>query len=308
MLEELKKKRKVLVTDFLYFIAGSILFGLALNSFTAPNHIASGGVSGISILLNYLFKTPIGVTIFLINIPIFLWAVSELGYQMVLKTIVATFLSSAIIDLMSLVVPVYHGNQMLAAIFGGALDGTGLSLFFIRGATTGGTDLIARLLGRRFRHVSMGKLLLSVDGVIIVASGFVYQSLESSLYALIAIFVSTRIIDTILYGTDIGTGKVLFIMSEKNSEIAQQILMDMGRGVTALKSRGMYSGNDSEVLLCAVRRYEAFEVNDIVRSIDPNAFVIVGDAGEISGEGFREVKQDEKTLKDILLKRKKEKS
>ncbi|MFR2561618.1 MAG: YitT family protein [Anaeromassilibacillus sp.] len=146
----------------------------------------------------------------------------------------------------------------------------------------------------------MGKLMLGVDFVIITFSGFAFQSMESALYALITIFVSTRLIDTILYGTDMGNGKVLFIISEKNQEIAQRILIELDRGVTALKSRGLYSGREGEMLLCAVRRYEVCKVNDIVHAVDPNAFVIVGEAGEITGEGFREEKPDDKSLRQIL--------
>ena len=246
--------------------------------FTAPNHIASGGVTGVSIVLNYLFGTPIGTMAFIINIPIFIWAIIEIGYKLVAKTFVATLLSSLAIDMMGVIIPPYEGNPMLAAIFGGVLEGVGLSLVFMRGGTTGGTDMVARLLGRHFRHLSMGKLMLGVDFLVIVFSGFAFRSIESALYAMLTIFVSTRLIDSILYGTDMGNGKVLFIMSEKNKEIAQTILRDLDRGVTALKSRGVYSGREGEVLLCAVRRYEVCKVNDIVHSADPNAFIIVGEA------------------------------
>lgn len=273
--------------------------------FTAPNHIASGGVTGVSIVLNYLFGTPIGTMAFIINIPIFIWAIIEIGYKLVAKTFVATLLSSLAIDMMGVIIPPYEGNPMLAAIFGGVLEGVGLSLVFMRGGTTGGTDMVARLLGRHFRHLSMGKLMLGVDFLVIVFSGFAFRSIESALYAMLTIFVSTRLIDSILYGTDMGNGKVLFIMSEKNKEIAQTILRDLDRGVTALKSRGVYSGREGEVLLCAVRRYEVCKVNDIVHSADPNAFIIVGEAGEITGEGFREVKPEDKPLKEILAEGKK---
>ena len=283
-----QERSKALAKDILFFVAGSLVYAVSVKMFTAPNQIASGGVTGLSIVLNYLFHTPIGTTAFLINIPIFLWAVTEIGYKMVAKTFVATLLSSAAIDLIGYVVPPYEGNPMLAAIFGGVLEGTGLALVFMRGGTTGGTDMVARLLGRHFRHLSMGKLMLGVDFVII------------TFYALITIFVSTRLIDTILYGTDMGNGKVLFIISEKNQKIAQRILIELDRGVTALKSRGLYSGREGEMLLCAVRRYEVCKVNDIVHAVDPNAFVIVGEAGEITGEGFREEKPDDKSLRQIL--------
>ena len=301
------ERAKTLTKDLLFFMMGSLLDAVSVKMFTAPNHIVSGGVTGLSVVCNYLFHTPIGVIAFLINIPIFIWAIVDIGYKLVAKTFVATLLSSLAIDLVGYVVPPYEGNLMLAAIFGGVLEGVGLALVFTRGGTTGGTDLVARLLGRRFRHLSMGKLMLGVDFVIITIAALAFRSMESALYALITIFVSTRLIDTILYGTDMGNGKMLFIISEKNAEIAQRILIELDRGVTALKSRGLYSGREGEMLLCAVRRYEVSKVYDIVHMSDPNAFVIVGEAGEITGEGFREVKADDKSLRQILKENRRKK-
>ena len=295
-----KSKQTEIMIDIIFFIAGSMIEATSVDVFTSPNHIAPGGITGLSTMLNYLWGTPIGTVIFIINIPIFIWAIVEIGYKLVAKTILGTLFCSIAIDVMRTFLPIYRGDKMLAAIFGGVLEGIGLSLVFMRGGTTGGTDLIARLLGRRFRHVSMGKLILSVDVIIVATSAVVYRSIESPLYALIVIFVSTRLIDAILYGVNIGTGKMLFIISECNQQIAQNILKDLDRGVTILKSKGAYSGRESEVLLCAVRRYEVYKVNDIVHSIDKNAFVIIGDAGEISGEGFKEAQPDDKTLKQIL--------
>lgn len=299
-----KEKAIEFIKDIFYFIAGSMIYAVSVNVFTAPNQIAPGGVTGISIMINYVSHWPIGMLSLLLNIPIFIWAIIEIGYKLVGKTMIATVFVSVAIDLTAMFIPQYHGDHMLAAIFGGILEGIGLSIVFMRGGTTGGTDMVARLLGRHFRNVSMGKLMLTVDMFVVVTSAVVYRSLESALYAVIAIFVSTRIIDAVLYGTDIGTGKLLFIMSEQNDAIAQDILTDMDRGVTVLKSRGAYSGREGEVLLCAVRRYEVFKVKDIVLSYDKNAFMIIGDAGEISGEGFRQVKQDDKTLKELFAKAK----
>jgi uncharacterized membrane-anchored protein YitT (DUF2179 family) len=307
MLSYLKNGARELLKDLLYYIVASVLCAVSVRMFTAPNHIAPGGVTGLSTVINYLFGFPIGMMSLLLNIPIFIWAILQIGYKLVGKTIVATVFVACAIDLLSIVIPPYSGNPMLAAIFGGFLDGTGLSLVFMRGATTGGTDLIARLLNRRVRFVSMGKLMLCVDFVIVVISAIAYQSIESALYALIAIFVSSRMIDTILYGTDVGTGKVIFIISEKNEQIAREILTDLERGATYLDSRGAYTGRKGEVLLCAARRYEVVKIKDIVRSIDKNAFLIVGDAGEITGEGFREVRSEDKTLRELLLKLKREK-
>lgn len=299
-----KEKAFDIVKDIAAYTVGSILLAVSISMFTAPNHIAPGGVSGISTMINYLTGWPIGTLSLILNIPIFLWAFIEIGYKMVAKSLFATVLSSATIDLLAIVIQPYKGDPMLAAIFGGCLQGIGLALVFMRSATTGGTDLIARLLGRHVRFVSIGKLMLCVDGVIVVASAFVYRSIENALYAIITIFVCSKLIDTILYGTDIGTGKVLFIISSKSQEIAHEILSDVDRGVTVLQSRGAYSGKEGEVLLCAVRRYEVAKVKDIIHSIDRNAFLIVGEAGEITGEGFRPVKVEERPLKKLKAKTK----
>lgn len=300
-----KSRGKTLALDALFFIAGALIDSVAVNVFTAPNHIAPGGITGIGTMLNYLFQTPIGLVNMIINIPIVIWAIVEIGYKLVAKSIAAIIIFSVAIDTMGLVLPAYNGNPFLAAIFGGVLEGIGLALVFMRGSTTGGTDMIARLLGKHFRHLSMGKLMMAVDLVIVAASALVYQKLESALYAIIAIFVSTRVIDTLLYGTDSGNGKLYFIISKKSDEIRQRILEDIDRGVTIIPIQGGYSGQEGEMLLCAVRRYEVTKINDIIHSADRDAFVIVGEAGEITGEGFRSATSDDKTLREILQSLKK---
>lgn len=293
-------RSKTLVLDGLFFVAGALIDAVSVNVFTAPNHIAPGGITGIGTMLNYLFQTPIGMVNMIINIPIIIWAIVEIGYKLVAKSIAAIIVFSVAIDTLALVLPAYDGNPFLAAIFGGVLEGIGLALVFMRGSTTGGTDMIARLLGKHFRHLSMGKLMLAVDLIVIAASALVYQKLESALYAIIAIFVSTRIIDTILYGTDSGNGKLYFIISKKSDEIRRRILEDIDRGVTIIPIQGGYSGQDGEMLLCAVRRYEVAKINDIIHTADRDAFVIVGEAGEITGEGFRSASSDDKTLREII--------
>ncbi len=303
-----KSRAKSMALDGLFFIAGALIDAVSVNVFTAPNHIAPGGVTGIGTMLNYLFQTPIGMVNMLINIPIVIWAIVEIGYKLVAKSIAAIIIFSIAIDTLALVLPAYEGNPFLAAIFGGVLEGIGLALVFMRGSTTGGTDMIARLLGKHFRHLSMGKLMLAVDLVVIAASALVYQKLESALYAIIAIFVSTRIIDTLLYGTDSGNGKLYFIISKKSDEIRQRILDDIDRGVTIIPIQGGYSGDNGEMLLCAVRRYEVTKINDIIHTADRDAFVIVGEAGEITGEGFRSASSDDKTLREIIQSLKKKSS
>lgn len=304
-LEKRKISGKQILGDLFFYLFGSVIYAVSINSFTAPNQIAPGGITGLSTMMNYLFHTPIGVLIICFNVPILVWAIFEIGYRLVTRTIVAIVVSSVIIDLLGLVLPVYSGNRMLASIFGGVLEGVALSMFFIRGATTGGTDMIARLLQRHFPHISTGKLMLAVDALIVLLSAVVYRNIESMLYALITIFVSTKLIDVILYGTNIGTGKIMFIISEKNEEISNAIMEELERGVTALQSKGAYTGRENEVLLCAVRRHEVHKVHEIVNRIDPDTFVIVGEAGEIAGEGFRRRGTEDKTLTQLMKSRKK---
>ena len=294
------KRVKTILLDLAFMAAGAVVYAVSVNAFTSPNNIAPGGVTGIATMLNYLFSTPIGLVAFLINIPIILWAVVEIGYKLVAKSVAAILLSSVAIDLLAPIVPSYQGNMILVALFAGLCEGLGLSLTFLRGATTGGTDMLARLLGRRKPHLSMGKLMLAVDGLIVLASAFVYGSIENAMYACIVIFVSTRLIDSILYGTDVGTGKLFFVMSPKVRQMGDRIIREVDRTVTYLDSHGGYTNEPGETMLCAVRRIEVFQVQAIIREEDRDAFVIVGDAGQITGEGFRSAHPDDKPLKELL--------
>lgn len=299
------KKAKELLLDILFITLGSIIYAVSVNCFTAPNNIAPGGVTGVATLLNYVIHTPIGMVAFIINIPIIIWAIVEIGYKLVVKTMAAIVLSSALIDVFALFLPTYRGNMILVALFAGLFEGVGLSLVFIRGATTGGTDMLARLLGRRLPHFSMGKLMLAIDGLIVVVSAFVYGSIENAMYACIVIFVSTKIIDSILYGTDSGTGKLFFVMSPKVRSMGDRIIKELDRTVTYLDSHGGYTKQPGETMICAVRRFEVYHIQTIIREEDRDAFVIVGDAGEITGEGFRPVRSDDKPLKELLQELKK---
>lgn len=282
-----KKQRVSYLIDGCAFLLGSFLFACSVNIFTAPNQIAPGGLTGAAVLLHYLGGPPIGIGAILLNIPLFLWGFRELGWQTILKSGFGMLSTSVFIDLTAPVLPVYQGDLMLASIFAGVLSGGGLSLIFLRGGTTGGTDLAANLLSRHFRHLSLGRLLTVIDFFIVAISAFVFQNLESPMYAVIVIVVTAKVIDTVLFGADSGVGKVAFIFSSDSQRIEHDILTSLDRGVTALQARGSYSKRKTDVLLCAIRRQELHRLNQIIHAADPDAFVIVADAGEITGEGFR---------------------
>lgn len=280
-----KMELKQIALDLLCDVACGILNGISVAMFTAPNRIAPGGVTGIATIINFLFGLPIGTGAMLINIPLLLVAYKILGRRFTLLTLKSTFIMSLFIDLCAMFLPPYQGNLLLAAMFGGATGGIGLGLVFMRGSTTGGTDILCRLAKLKFPHMPFGKVLLVLDGFVIVAAAVVYQNIESALYALVTILASSKMIDMILYGLD--KGKVVYVVSACNREIAKAIIEEMDRSATLLKSVGAYSQKDQEMLMCAVRDDQYPLLKKIVLQIDKNAFMIVADAGEILGEGWR---------------------
>lgn len=278
--------------DGLFYVLGSGLYALSVNVFTAPNQIAPGGATGLATLANFLFQVPIGTVILVINLPLFIAAWRKLGRWFTVRTMIVTILSSVIIDATARFLPAFRGDRMLVALFGGVLAGAGLGLIFMRGATTGGTEIVARLLERKFRHIPIGRLILLVDAVVVGLSALVYRNVESALYAMVMIFVSSMVMDAIVYGGD--RGKMLMIMSKRHQEIAAQIMRQMERGVTLLDATGAYTGGEQEVVLCAVRRSEVYQLRRLVTDMDPGAFIIVVSTDEVLGEGFKKAQNDEK--------------
>lgn len=285
-MNRLEKLFKNSITDYIIIALGASLYAASVAVFTSKNNIAPGGLTGVSTMLNYLFSLPIGAMIFLMNIPLFLWAFFKNGKGFVIKTMTGTALVSVFIDIFQAVLPFYGGNIMLAAIFGGALSGLGLGLIFARGGSTGGTDIIAVSLNKRFPHISTGRLMLLSDAVVLTAAAIVYGNIESALYAGITIFVSVRVIDAVTYGTSRGNGKLIFIISDSYDVISREIIQKLGRGVTILDGSGAYTGNSKRVLMCAARPNQVVKITKGVKIIDKNAFIVVTTANSILGEGF----------------------
>ncbi len=281
-------KNKVLttITDYLIIFVGAVLYAASVNTFTSPNDIAPGGLTGVGTMLNHLFSLPIGVMILVLNIPLFIWGAIENGKKFLTKTIIATVFVSVVIDVMAPFSYKYEGDTLLASIFGGLLSGVGLALIFFRGGTTGGTDIIARNIHKHFPHVSMGTVILAADAVVFIAAAFTYHSIESALYAVITVFVSTKVIDTVIYGVAHDNGKLMFIITDKYEELSQEIMGRIGRGVTQLDAHGAYNNDSKKVLLCAVRPSQVHKTKVLVNSIDENAFIVVTTANAISGKGF----------------------
>lgn len=243
-------KAGTLFFDYLVIFAGAVLYGISVAMFTSPNNVAPGGLTGVATMLNYMFSLPIGIMIFVMNIPLFIWGFIENGKGFLTRTLVATALVSVMIDVLTPILPAYTGDTILAAGFGGVLNGLGLGLIFYRGGSTGGTDIIALNLHKHFPFISTGTIILVSDILVLLMVFFVYHSIENVLYALLVIFISIKVIDAVSYGTSRGNGKLMFVISDNYEEVSVNIMKNLKRGVTYLNGEGAYSGMIRK-LLCA---------------------------------------------------------
>ena len=280
------------LVSFLVIPLASAVYALGFVWCYEPNDIAFGGITGIAQIINHLLPVaPVGVTVIILNIPLFLLGWKLLGGKMLLGSLYAMFISSVFIDLFT---PLWDWQPMepfLATIFGGLTMGLSLGLIFQQGSTTGGTDLAARLLKLKLAWLPMGKLLMAVDLVVIVLVALAFRALDTMLYGLVALYISSIAMDGVLYGLD--NAKVAYIISDHNEEISRSIVEDLDRGVTVLHGQGAYTGTDKKVLLCAFKQREIASIKNLVKEIDPAAFLIVCPAHEVLGEGFRDYKKDD---------------
>lgn len=277
-------KIKAFVLDFLYFIFGSAIYSFAILTFLSPNEISPGGVTGIAIVINHFFAFPIGLTVLVINIPILIVGLLKFGKAFILKTAVATACVSVVIDIFELFLPALKIDLILASVFGGSLMGLGISIIMLRGSTTGGIDIIAKIINARFPYFSVGKIMLFIDAVIIALSAIVYKNAQSAMYSIVTLYASSKIMDLMLYGAD--KGKIVYIISEQTQDIVYEILHVVNRGVTIIDITGGYKKEKKQMIMCTVRRNEVHTIYKSVRAYDSNAFIVVAEAGEIHGKGF----------------------
>ena len=270
---------------------GSLIYALAYNIFYAPNLVAMGGLTGLGQVINALIPAlPVGTMVFIMNVPLFFLGWKYIGGHLLVSSLYAMTFSSFAIDVMNMIYQFPPTDTMLASIFGGALLGLGIGLVFSKGATTGGTDLIARLLKLKFAWLPMGTMVLIPDFVVIVLAAIAFGKVESALYGIVSLFVSTKVMDTVLYGLD--SSKVAYIISDSCKEITDAVIA-MDRGATILHGEGAYSGDEKKVLMVAFKQKEIVPLKEKVNDIDPHAFLIVCDAHDVLGEGFRTYSKDD---------------
>jgi len=270
------------IWDLIGIIIGTAVMAVSFNMFLIPNKIAAGGISGLGVILFHLFQLPVGLTVLLANVPLFILAWSVLGWRIVAHSLAGTILLPFMLELTAFL-PLVTTDLLLASVFGGIGSGLGLGLVFRSQGTTGGTALVAQLFNR-FWGFSSGQSLIGADLVIIVAAGFVFNA-EVALFALLSLFVSGKVIDVVQEGFSFS--KAALIISEKNQDaITEKIFEELGRGATFLEGRGAYSGNEKGIILVIVSQSQVTRLKNIVREIDSSAFVIVSNVGEVLGEGF----------------------
>lgn len=289
----MNESKKDIFFDIFLIIAGSLLYACSVTFFSAPNNIAPGGITGAATLVNFMFSAlPIGTVSIILNIPVFIFGAKKIGKTFFVKSLIATLLVSVLIDILDRAFSyAYTDDRLLAALCAGILSGGGLALVFMRGGSTGGTDIIAKVVHKTAPHFSMGKIILAVDALIILLSIFVYKDLSSAIYAAVLIFVQTKVIDSVLNGMDVG--RLVYAVSDKYGEISSAVIKEMCRGVTLIDATGAYSNDKKKMLMCAVRRNEVTKIQKIIKNIDGSAFIIVCEAGEILGQGFKKIENNQ---------------
>lgn len=281
----MKNTLKDFLYDSLAIILGGILYAAGLCIFIAPHGMLTGGAGGIAIVINHYTDISTGTLIFLINIPLLIAAYFVCGKKYTLRTLYCCFLFSAVIDAFEMLVTLtYTGDKVVCALYGGMLMGAGLYIILTRSIVTGGSDLLAYIIQRKYPAWSISTLVMVIDVIIVLVGAAVYQSTDSALYSVMLIIVLTLVLDTLLRGR--ASGSVHFILSEKSDEIRTRILTELERGVTGIDVRGGYTGREQKMIMCAVTKRQAGFLRRIVFETDPAAFVITANADSVYGDGF----------------------
>lgn len=281
-----KEKWYMILLSYIAIGIGVFMMATALNYFLSPNTIAPGGVTGFAVVLGRITNIPIYITNLVINIPLFLFGAKALGKSTALKTIYATLLLSLFLKILPPTVLTH--DLLLSAIFGGVLAGAGLGIVFKFGGTTGGTDLAGAIINGKYPHLSLATSMMMIDLLVVTFAGVVERNIEISLYSIIAMFATIKVVDLILEG--VGYLKAFYIITSMPDEVGAKLMKELERGVTSLQGKGMYTKEHKEVLLCVVNRSQFTQVKEIVKQIDPTAFVMVTEMYEVLGEGFSDKK------------------
>lgn len=265
-------------------LIGAFIMAIATSLFLLPNQLSSGGISGVATIIYYLLKFPMGSTIILLNVPLFLFAGYRLGKSFFIKSIIGTFSYSAFVDILDIITPLTQ-DRFLACIYGGIITGFGTAIILKANSSTGGSDLISNIVKSYNSEFRMGQLITILDVIIVTLNVIFFRKIEIGLYSAISIYLMGKVIDIVFEGIDFT--KLLFIVSDKNEQIAKEICEKVKKGATGLYGKGMYTNKHELILMCAVSRREISKVKQISKNIDENSFIIVANARDVFGLGFK---------------------
>ena len=274
-----------ILRNYLIIAIGSVIYAVGFQFFLYPNNITSGGVVGTSMIINQLTGMPVGVMTILMNIPLFIIAWRHFGLEFMIGSLVGMGLSSVLVDVFAGFDLILTDDPMLAAVIGGVVKGTSLGMIYYVGGTTGGLDIVVKILRQKLASVNFGTIMLALDTIIIAVYAMVLGRYESAMYSLIAMYVTTKVVDLVLYGID--NACLCYIISNSTEEITKEIVSGpLHRGVTLLEGRGAYSGAHRDVMMCVIKRQQIGQLKHLVRNVDEKAFFIVTNAKNVFGNGF----------------------
>jgi uncharacterized membrane-anchored protein YitT (DUF2179 family) len=280
-----KKKIGKKVMGYVLMTLACFCYAVGISLFVEPNNIASGGVTGIAIILNKAIGGSTGIWFFVINIPILLIGMWKFGFKFLMSTVYCTTIISVFTDLLSRYGSPLTNDVLVATIAGGMLTAIGMGGVFKAGATTGGMDIVVKLCKLKFPYMKTGSLFLIMDFLVVLASAFVFQDIDRAFYSAMEVFVTSTLLDLVLYGKD--GAKLIYIISDKSEKIAARLLDELNIGVTYMEGQGAYSGREKKVIMCVTKKQIAPRAEEIVKEEDPNTFMIVSSASEIYGEGYK---------------------
>lgn len=273
------------LVKYIIIVLGAAIGAVGFQFFMFPNSIVSGGLTGIAQIINRLTGLPVGVLSIVMNVPLFIIAWRQFGNQFIIDSFIGTALFSVFIDLSSMLNIVATNDPMLGSIIGGVIKGIGLGAIYYVGATTGGVDIVARILRRKYPYINFGTFILILDAVVISAYALIFHIVESAMYSLICMFVVSKAVDLVLYGLD--NSSIVYIVSHQTDVIVQEITSgNLHRGVTLLHAKGAYTHEERQVIMCVIKRPQIAEIRRLVRTIDDKAFLVVTDAKNVFGNGF----------------------
>lgn len=278
------------IVKYVKIIVGTILFAAGFQFFAYPNDISSGGVTGLAMITNYLTGLPVGVVSIIINIPLFMFSWKKFGLEFIISSLVGMLGCSIFVDLFSMLNFVATTEPLLAAVYSGIIKGLGFGIVFSTSATTGGVDIVARYMRVKYQHINFSTFILILDAVVILAFAFIFEKYNSAMYALISMFLCSKVIDLVLFGA--VNSKVCYIITDESNKMKTALMNGLHRGVTLLHGEGAWSGREKDVILCVIKSRQIVELKHIIKEIDPKSFLILSDSREVFGTGFTYIGDD----------------